>query len=357
MSSGDNNATATLWPDGALLSCHGNKNDKTSCCHDAWHLLQKLCANEKSKNEMEWWCTMAETIDFEFQCKKTMATVALPPAAGSDDGNGNCNGDYWHALFLSSNGKQQQQEQEEACVKEWKQWIHGGWNDGDMDSPFVVSVPASTSPVSFSANLQSSLSSDGGMHRLLHHSISFACQPEMTTYQASFYMLVFVTEHFFVDVDDAFLSSQEHVIPFLLDSRERIDIEQPAFVSPQHVIIVKVDASGICKNDSQQEEEYVAFATKLHVRYPPLTETGHVQVSFPAPLLYSGWLTDTTRVHQENYTLLTTASDFSWQSPISVQVATGFQDDAHFVGIVTILASLIGSLVLLQKISKVSVWN
>jgi hypothetical protein len=334
---------ATLWKNGgALLSCQGLNNDKTSCCNDVWHLLQTLC-EEESKDGSEW-CAMENFKDFELQCRKQITSTALPDAPAND-------GDYWHALFLS---RSIQEEQNEASVKEWKQWINRAWNDGALVSPFVGTLASSPS---FSANLQSTLSSDGGMHRLLHHNISFTCPPETSSYQASFYMMVFVTEHFFIDVDDSFVSSQENVIPSL-HSRERIDIEQPAFVSPQHVVIVNVDANGMCKNDSQQES-YVAFATKLHVRYPPLTGTGHLHVSFPAPLLYSGYLVDTTTpsttLQGQNYTLST--SDFRWQSPISVQVATGFQDDYLLVGIVTILASLVGSFFLLRNMSKVSVWK
>jgi len=45
-----------------------------------------------------------------------------------------------------------------------------------------------------------------------------------------------------------------------------IDIEQPAFVSPQHVVAIQVSVQGLCSDTVHH-----TFATKLHVRYPPLS--------------------------------------------------------------------------------------
>ena len=333
--SNNNSAMATLWKHSVLLSCRGDT--KFRCCHDVWELLQDVCSLETHS-----WCLLSEMDKkrYEFHVLCTIRMAQVPNLLLMlDDATQTNTHHLWHALFLSSTSHV------EVDTISWKQYVNGRWNEGPMVSPFPSEI--TNNGVTFSANIHSSLSPDGGMHRLLHHAISIKCPEETTeSYQASLTMLVFVTEHFFVDIDDPLLSSHDGGVATLV-SRERIDIEQPAFVSPQHVIMVQVTMDdGRCN-----ETTTYSFATKLHVRYPPLTTTGHFDIVFPAPLLRSGWL---AMSQQQNYTL---EQQVTWQPPILLNVATGWQDDYAWVGIVTILWSLVGSILLLRDLSKVSKWN
>jgi len=318
------NATmATLWNDEkeVMFSCQGES--KMECCNRIWLLLQDLCSSQKYD-----WCLPQE--EFDFLCINQMATFTLSGASRNQS---------YYALFLSAQSK----EHEHGEV-EWKQYVNGDWNDEAMLSPF--SPAKKEKGPSFSATVHSSLSPDGGMHRLLYHDISIDCPEETNgSFQASLTLLIFVTEYFFVDMDDAFLINSENVSLASI-SNELIDIEQPAFVSPQHVMATKVDMEGIC-NDSFQYK----VATKLHVRYPPLTKSGFVNVAFPAPLIISGEL----QSKHETYTLR--YNEITWQPPIHVQVATGYEGDYYWVGLVTILTSLVGALILLRDLAKVSKWK
>jgi hypothetical protein len=194
------------------------------------------------------------------------------------------------------------------------------------------------------------------MHRLLHHSITISCPHEIAGrpyYQASLTMLLFVSEFFFLDVDDPFDTFGQDIV--FLSNNTRIDIEQPAFASPQHVVAVQIIVEGerVCNDDDSQ----IKFATKLHVRYPPLTHEGSLDVALPAPILYQGWLVS----ENINVTLTTplssSSSSSSYQPPIQTRVATGFEQDSYWVGIIAILWNLVGSYFLLCSLSKVSKWN
>lgn len=328
----NDDATAMFWRAGALVSCPaGDETSTKKCCNDTWLLLQRVCT---SSNE---WC-LENRDDFDSRCLKQM-TSFVPNDEGTDD--------RWHSFFLSPESKKREENQ--SHMLEWNQFVNGAWKEGPIVPMFRTDISPSEEPT-FSASIHSRLSADGGMHRLLHHNITVQCPKEVkqgSPYRASITMLVFVTQHFFVDVDDAFAFSSPHenVEPSLLSSRERIDIEQPSFVSPQHVMVIKVVVNGTCGDTH-------SFATKLHVRYPQLTQSGHLQVIFPAPLLYSGMLVTS----QQEYSL-NASNDFVWQPPIAHEVATGFEGDYILVGLVTLLSSIIGSLVLLQSMSKVSKWN
>jgi len=316
---------ATLWNESVLVSCLGGT--KMDCCNASWLLLQDWCTQE-----MVGWCIEQQLLEYAVFCSNTMATLYMSETVVDKR--------HWHSLFLpSSNGVQQEEV--------WKQYVHGGWNEETIMSPFAHDN-TSSSPV-FSANIQSTLSLDGGMHRLLHHDITVKCPLEANdsdSYQALLTVLVFCTEYLFVDVNDAILVPNETFA--MLVSKERIDIEQPAFVSPQHVVAIQLAVQGLCSDTVPH-----TFATKLHVRYPPLSRTGERNVVFPAPLLFpSGSRLDTC---QQHYTLST--DDFTWQPPITISVATGYERDYYWVGITTIVSSLVGSFLLLRTLSKVSKWS
>jgi hypothetical protein len=205
----------------------------------------------------------------------------------------------------------------------------------------------------------------------MHHSIAISCPREIAgpIQEVSLTMLLFVSEHFFVDVDDPFdctffaNDDDEHAFAVLqkINKNRIIDIEQPAFASPQHVVAVQIllgkerVVDDICNNNDDDDTLQIEFATKLHVRYPPLTREGSLDVALLAPLLYQGWLVSAEHI---NYTLSPSSSlSSSYQPPIQTRIATGFEQDYYWVGIITILWSLVGSYLLLCNLAKVSKWN
>jgi hypothetical protein len=321
--------TATLWSttrqddvdDAVFFTCRGT--NKLQCCTNAWNVLNQAIA---SKNQDE----------FERECVHQMAIFIEKD---------------FLALFVSSNeGSKRLIVQDEKSVTR-KQYTNGEWSSGDaMIHPFASDDANTTTPnMTFSASLDSTLSSSGGMHRLLHHDIQITCPSNMrdgTFYQATLDIVVYVTHHFFVDVDDALLLQSNTTTPFLV-SAPKIDIEQPAFGSPQHILNIRVQVEGSCSNAPSH-----SFATKLHMRYPPLTASGDLHVAFPAPLLLNGML-----VIQNELYVLQFHHDTMWQAPIVTHVATGYHQDVMWVPVTTILASLVGSWYILKSMAQVSKWN
>ena len=313
-----NSTVATLWNGHGLFACRSSSNSSERCCSHIEALLSRVCESGS-------WCFKDDAASL---CRSRIAQVPLPFEEKKQ----------WHALFLSLS---EQQTNYHNGISEWRQYTGGSWNQGSIVSPFPSAGENSVDIPLFSASLKSSLSETGGMHRLWHHFITITC-PHMTdTYQASLIMLLFVSEHVFIDVDDPF----DHGSAVSLLSKNQIDIEQPAFASPQHVAAVQIHV-----NQRECDSPPIEFATKLHVRYPPLTARGFLDIALPAPFLYQAWLMDS---FNQNYTL----KQSSWQPPITTRVATGYDGDYIWVVTITIVWSLMGSFMLLRNLSKVSKWN
>lgn len=323
--------TAILWTttkndyDAIFIACRDI--NKQQCCTDTWKILQPTLP---SMNQDE----------FEEECSNRMAPAT---SIGGDD---------LHALFVSSNEGAKRLLKDDKSVK-WKQYINQEWTRGNETlHPFAFDThDASSIPnnMTFSTSLHSTLSPSGGMHRLLHHDLSISCPPNIpdgTLYQATLDMLVYVTHHFFVDMDDALDVLQSNTLPSLLSTKQRIDIEEPAFQSPHHVVGIQVQVEGSCTTNSSH-----TFATKLHTRYPPLTASGDLHVAFPAPFLLHATLV----IQDESY--VQSRDDFWWQAPVVTHVATGYSQDVMWVPMATILASVVGAFFILKSMAQVSKWN
>jgi hypothetical protein len=113
----------------------------------------------------------------------------------------------------------------------------------------------------------------GGMHRLIYHDVQIICPCSSmwdgTFYQVTLDIVVYVTHHFFVNVDDALLLQSNTSTSFLVSLAPKIDIRQPAFGSPQHVLNIRVQVKGSCSNAPSH-----SFATKLHMHNPSLMASG-----------------------------------------------------------------------------------
>jgi hypothetical protein len=228
-------------------------------------------------------------------------------------------------------------------------------NDGDEQR--LVSLPSS-----------STLDPNGGMHRLLHHSI------QLQSDVASTYVFVLVVpQGMFIDLDDPMETGKGLIAIPRQSSPEKTmtkcsfnlqsdiasptvslhlyatdvccDIEQPAFVSGQHVLAWEFDLEAF-----KGESLLLEFATKLHMRYSQPSPNLHQWVHLPSPLLLGvvGKDVDTTVISVETQYM---------EVLERIQVAAGNDDDHDFVMWITMASCLLGVLLMLQDISKMSLWD
>lgn len=167
-----------------------------------------------------------------------------------------------------------------------------------------------------------------GMHRTLQHKIQTVSTSGDTT------LLLFLPEDFYVDI--------EHVIEGecraendarcevkAVHTTELIDIEQPAFSSPQHVVAIDIHW-----HNGTDVGEQLSVDASLHLRYSaPLQDGNRKAVALPQPMLR-----DSPR---------TTAA-----TPLFIEVSAGDPGDYGMVVIATMLTVFTGAGVLLHSISK-----
>ena len=159
--------------------------------------------------------------------------------------------------------------------------------------------------------------------------------------------MVYVTHHFFVDMDDALDVLQSNTVPSVLSTKQIIDIEEPAFQSPHHVR----GNTSASRGKLQYQCLVIHLPPSFTTRYPPLTDSGDLHVAFPAPFLLHATLV----IQDESYTQ--SRDDFWWQAPVVTHVATGYSQDVMWVPMATILASVVGAFFILKSMAQVSKWN
>ena len=159
-----------------------------------------------------------------------------------------------------------------------------------------------------------------------------------------------------------------------------VDIEQPAFVSPQHVIMLHVTFQldhlvSLVESELELELE-LEVVMNLHFRYPTTTKNHalpkFVPVHVPTPFLHTcsvsieSQQSDThekVTAHSDTFTYLVSdrldkkIDDSRWNDGAMVDVAAGV--DAHHdpVMAVTLMVSFIGAWCMLRDMSTVSVWR
>ncbi|KAG7341553.1 glycosylphosphatidylinositol-mannosyltransferase [Nitzschia inconspicua] len=205
----------------------------------------------------------------------------------------------------------------------------------------------------------SALGPNGGMHRLLHHSLP------LRSGISSYYLYFVVPQGMFIDIDDPLeTNSKTTAIPipspdakcsfelyplgspqataFLhLHAAKVCDIEQPAFVSGQHLLVWHIDA---VEGNNQNNLE---FATKLHFRYPQPSNNLRQNLNLPKPIFFT--LADTSTVGNEKALRLEILE--------RVWVAAGNDNDHDWVMWTTVASCLLGVVLMLQDISKISMWD
>lgn len=222
---------------------------------------------------------------------------------------------------------------------------------------------AQSNPELIASEVGSHLGKDGGMHRLFHHRFSVL----ETTKDATYFLYVTIPQGMFIDLDDPIEATSGGTVQsistespdaghsFVVTTTEAsssfrarlhaatvCDIEQPSFVSGQHLLVWEIDPIQRTGHDKTLE-----FATKLHLRYPHPSQTLEQWIDLPRPLLFV------------NSAVNTTHNNYDWKLEIaeSVWVAAGKDEDHDWIMGLTISCCLIGVGIMLRDVSRVSLWD
>lgn len=285
-------------------------------------------------------------------------------------------------------------------------------------SPFSTNTLSKDDKCTLTATLHSDVSSTGGMLRKFPQSIrlkghvSNYSQSNLSYSKLNGKILLHlpISEGTFLDLDDPFQDYIEDPCSLLhSDGSESllhganvtchvsvispsatrndssyelariIDIEQPAFVSPQHVVLIQLDFQiefGSISVDSQVLIDLnFRFVPLLHIRY--LMPIGNKMkerrqsLFIPAPFFFEAVVEfSTDEEHNEsgknfmpvcfdyNHTKTFYAKDQLQESfhPIYIQVSSGYDIHHDYVAFITTIVSLVGAWKLLNSMSRISLW-
>lgn len=235
--------------------------------------------------------------------------------------------------FISYNRKTSQERRNVVQDHEvvTQQYRDGQWNLRLLPQ-FAVA------PILYSrTRIYSELSESGGMHRMLSVKLSF---DQLDFHQGSVSILLVLTEDFFVDIEQLIKSPCVGEFEFCnlvihSISDETINTEEPTFVSPQHTLRIEVSWT-----TPLSSEPYLSFALSIHARYAT-PNGGYVVAMLPAPILLDMGKNDM----------------LPKQKPLSVHIPAGNSYDYICVTFATATWSLLGSILLLRELSRVSSWN
>ena len=255
--------------------------------------------------------------------------------------------------------------------------------------------------------MESSLSEKGGMHRAFKHTIALQTTADHVskkfngTIHGEVNVILPQSQDIFLDMDDPFQKGERGACSMVIGNRPIsvqktvltgncnvslvsvphlvIDIEQPAFVSPQHVVALKIEFEGyvpngfkLLGNKGGYIEIALAVTTNLHFRYPLTSgnddSNNLVPVHVPTPFLYDAKLigTDGILSVQSVQNCHKTSKGVAFKSGIGVsgswekgimEIAAGHDKHYGYVMIITVLVSLIGAWRILFDMSKVSSWK
>uniref|UniRef100_A0A7S4AVC3 Uncharacterized protein n=1 Tax=Pseudo-nitzschia australis TaxID=44445 RepID=A0A7S4AVC3_9STRA len=162
------------------------------------------------------------------------------------------------------------------------------------------------------------------------------------------------------------------------------DIEQPSFVSGQHLLVWELDNIYIVGNDNDNDAKetttttkattlrppiLIEFATKLHLRYPHPSSTMEEWIDLPRPLLFAARTEDPPHPHsdadeklddgpnRDNLWFWGNGDDNLGLVHERVWVAAGKDEDHDFVSAATIFFCLVGVAIMLRDISNASLWD
>lgn len=406
-------AYLTCFDEMSELGAKDRISDKGGCCSAMWSALRSLCsdvtsdsfrsaADETNGGEASFsallsthkLCHTDRKDQWERSC---MERIAFVPPAARQDIIANDQG----PTFLLSIWDEQSWEAAAQSGKATTDfvsgrqyiWDHGvGGSNGRWTlgaSPFRL--PTTHTSTSVPAKIMSAVPDAGGMHRAHHHRIvlSLAGISESVV-KGNVTVLLPLSEGLFVDIDDALHNDGEctvasavqdssvHVLSegtecnaelAALSRGTVVDIEQPSFASKQHVLAIEVSFellfSLLTSSDQKASNVELGFASNLHLRYPPPTSCtkdlpGRSRMSpvyVPSTFIGGGHLVVVDNASNDEKIHSVQWDTGSLQDTIVLETAAGHDGDYIFVVLATLVASLVGSLVMIKDISRVSSWR
>lgn len=276
----------------------------------------------------------------------------------------------------------------------------------DIRSPFLERISPSENNCHVNASLSSKFSTDGGMQRAFSQSIQMkgiiphkiSDRNATSILSGIFQLHLPIARETFLDLDDPFQDDMKHACQVfsstmkdsttcsvkiisssddghkLTSQKQYIDIEQPAFDSSQHVLLLQLDFSMKIDHNTQSFDVIFRFSPVIHIRYQmPLSRTANqkkVQLYIPSPYFYMAEISLLSKsdyvIYDENFsacfhrniecTSVSNQSSNTLLYPIYIESATGYDHHHDYVVIVTTLASLLGTWILLRSMSRVSIW-
>lgn len=190
------------------------------------------------------------------------------------------------------------------------------------------------------------------MHRELHHSLRVVVDDaDDDCAGLELYVLLHLPSDLFVNTQDAIEGPKGWNISLLLT--DEMDEEEPQFVSRPHAVVVRLSGGNIETTSSAIHMDWI---TKVHVRYPtPLNDEGdYSRIVMLPPVLVAGRCVKREEGSNDSYLILEPQGldHQDYPPPLIGWVAAGKTQDFPLVVTVTVLATLLGTVILWRNIGS-----
>eukprot|EP00531_Pseudo-nitzschia_arenysensis_P012572 CAMPEP_0116142468 /NCGR_PEP_ID=MMETSP0329-20121206/14926_1 /TAXON_ID=697910 /ORGANISM="Pseudo-nitzschia arenysensis, Strain B593" /LENGTH=391 /DNA_ID=CAMNT_0003637709 /DNA_START=84 /DNA_END=1259 /DNA_ORIENTATION=+ len=357
----------SVSPDLVIYSCFvtnefGLDVGKDSCCRGAIDVWQQ----EKMWNDR--WGTLSP-IELHQRCELEIAQV--PSSIASETENRKDIAQFSWVVPRPSLDSPKQASVEQHLWKIPAGGVEFERHPVRTTTPYQKTSIEST-PI-MASKIDSHLGQDGGMHRLFHHRYELLGN---TDEDSTYFLYLIIPSGMFIDLDDpieattgtlqsistnedngavasdtnhGFVATATSETSSVKSFRARLhaatvcDIEQPSFVSGQHLLVWEIDQLVT----TGEPNVVMEFATKLHLRYPHPTADLEEWIDLPSPLLFAA---SNQTHHQQKH-------DWDLKLEERVWVAAGRDDDHDWIMGMTISFCLIGVGIMLRDVSRVSLWD
>lgn len=191
---------------------------------------------------------------------------------------------------------------------------------------------------------------ESGMHRQIHHRVYFT-----TNTNNAIFVLIYIPSDLFVNTEDLLVvhpannspttAIDVHLLQHAGENYEIIDQEEPEFVSPSHSLLLRITT---IPASSQEGEQQISYSIKFHVRYPRPSIHRFRSVAIPPSILLVE--DEGSGIGHSYHPILSDGF------PQEMWIATGNPQHFYVVIISSILASVVGVILMFRDIARVSTW-